>query len=145
MNSKRISLIFVILLLALLLVPMLYLQNEWGFGFGWLWGFNGSYWGFEPIWEAFKTGFPPMSVMFYLALAAVIGIVVDAVLLIIAIKATSHRQYLLLTALLNVGFGVTVILVTTIYSIISGSIFISPSAIVVVIIAGIAYYQIQKA
>jgi len=85
-----------------------------------------------------------MSIMFYLALAAVVGIVVDAVLVIISIIAISHRRFYLLTALLNIGFGATVILVTSIYSIYSGSLVISPLAIFVVIWGGIAIYQIMR-
>ena len=122
---------------------MLYLQLPYGYGFGWLWVFYSSWSGFAPIWEVFTTGFVSME-WYYLALAAVIGIVVDIVLIIISIKATSRRRFLLFTAFLNVGFGATAILGTTAYSLLSGSFFITPSAIFVMIWAIFAVFQIRK-
>ena len=145
MNNIRISIIFLIMLLGLLLIPMLYNEIWYGYSFGWLWGFTASYHTFRPIWEVFQTGFPPGNPLFYIALVAVIGMVVDAVLIIIAIKASSHKRFVLLIALLNIGFGAATILVATIYSLLAEGIFVSPAAIFVTIWAGIAVYQIQKA
>ncbi len=145
MNTKQIQIIFVIILLGLLLIPMLYLQLPYGYGFGWLLVFQSSWSGFAPIWEVFASGFASVSIeWYYLALAAVIGIVVDIVLIIFSIKAPSRRRLLFITAFLNLGFGATAILGTTAYSLLSGDLFISPAAIFVVICTGFAALQIRK-
>jgi len=149
MNTKQIKITFVILLLSLFLVPMIIFQHGWGLQVGWPWGFftfpippESNY--FQWIWEVFLA-FPSMDIMFYVALVATVGVVVDVVLLLLSMKAISHRWFTALTALLNIAFGVAAILVTAIHSSYSGSLVLSPLGIFLVICGGIAVFQIMRA
>lgn len=149
MTSKRISMTFIIILLGLFLIPTIFLQQEWGYQYGWVWGLFSvavpPYTGFsfQWIWDLFLA-FPSMDLLLYLGLAATVGVMVDALLLIISLKAISHRWFTSLTALLNLAFGVAAILVTLTQSINSGSLVLSPLGIFLVICGAIALIQIIK-
>lgn len=153
MNTKQIQITFVILLLSLFLVPMIFLQHWWGTQVGWPFGYleipNLSYGStnFQWIWDiflAYPTGFQDLDYMVYLALAATIGLGVDAALVIVSLKATAHRWFLALTSILNIGFGVAVISVTSWYTTVSDSFVFTPLGILLVALGGILIYQITR-
>ncbi len=150
MNTKQIQITFVILLLSLFLVPMIYLEHWWGTQIGWPWGFynvipnpiNGTS-GFHPIWEMFPT-FPPVDAIYYAALAAVIGALIDTALILVSLMATSRMWFVRLTAILNIGFGAAVLAITSWYTTVAGSLVFSPLAIVLLVMGGIILFQTTR-
>ena len=86
MTTKRIQLIFLIMLIGLFAVPMIILFQSWGTQIGWPWGFynivnpgEGTT-NFQWIWEVFLNpiGFTGVEYMFYVAMVATIGVAVSA-------------------------------------------------------------------
>lgn len=150
MNSKQIQITFVILLLSLFLVPMIYLEYWWGTRTGWPWGFydfipnpiNGTT-GFYPIWEMFAA-FPFVDPINYAALIAVIGVFIDTALIVISIIATSRKWFVSFTAILNIGFGAAVLVVTTWYTTVAGSLVFPPLGIVLLVLGGIILFQTTR-
>ena len=129
---------------------MIYLEHWWGTQTGWPWGFynvipnpiHGTT-GFHVIWEMFPA-FPPVDPIYYAALIAVIGVFIDTALIIISIIATSRKWFLSLTAIINIGFGVTTIIISAAYTVYSGSLIFTPLGILLVALGGILIYQITR-
>ena len=147
MNSKKISYLFLIMLIGIFLIPMIILIHPWGFQFGWPYGFFTEIFGatnFQWIWDMMLAIDPAVDFMFYVEITALVGLAIDIALIIITIKASSNRFFVMVSSGINIAFGAVVIGVTTWYSSISTSLAFSPLGIFLPVCGGIAIYLVMK-